>query len=152
MKNITLIIFSLIFIGAGCNQKKGANSMYSDSEEIFKESMRIHDEVMPKMSELIGLQTALRSGKKDLTDTQRIDRINQVLQELENAHKGMMLWMRSVTIIPKNPDMNAGYENLLSAEEMLEIQEESLAQIKSVQLAIHKSIKDANELLADLQE
>lgn len=150
MGRIFLLTVFLIVLCIECQPRKSMENIYADSEKIFNESLRIHDEVMPKMGEIIGLQTALRDRKKQMKDKETIDRINHVLQDLENAHNGMMQWMHNVPILPKNTDMSAGSENIPSAKEMRKIQEESLEQIKNVQMAILKSIQDANDLMTAL--
>lgn len=82
MKNILFISLALLIFGA-CNQNE--NPMY-------KEVMRIHDEVMPHTGEIVKLSRTLKKKKDEFPPAQQ-PQVEQTIRELDEAEEAMMDWM-----------------------------------------------------------
>ncbi len=90
MKNTTLI-FSMLFL-ASCN---GNNNKL---ETLQDELMEIHDEVMPKMGEIMSLKEELSNNLKTMDSTTANYKTAKVVSDslsnlLVEADNGMMDWM-----------------------------------------------------------
>jgi hypothetical protein len=154
MIKIYIPFLVIILLALSCNPKNNQNDQYAEAEKIYKEAIEIHDEVMPMMGDIMKLQSILKEKKEEFSDSDREfeNQINIALQNLENAHNGMMQWMRNITPIPKEEDLETGTSTLLSKEEMLEIQEKSFEEIKKVQNSILESIENARVLISELED
>jgi len=85
MKNtILLFIFVLLAVATSCRKEKDTPQM--------KEVLAIHNEVMPKMTELGNLVGELNS-KEDSTELGM--QYKEARIELQAAHKSMMDWMQN---------------------------------------------------------
>lgn len=92
-------------------------------EEMTDKIWVVHDEVMPKTSEINRIQRQLRKLTKD-KELAPDDPVLDMLGRLENAHEGMMEWMKAF----KKPSKLRGeksHEEIMAylAEQMVEIQE-----------------------------
>jgi hypothetical protein len=93
MKNslITLFIIALLL---SCNTQNQGNNFDKAENEV----MAIHDEIMPKMGEIMELKSNLKEKLKAIDSTSKefgilkpkIDSLNWLLDQAEN---GMMDWM-----------------------------------------------------------
>jgi hypothetical protein len=99
------------------------------------------------MGYIMKLQKSLKVKKEGIADRELLDKINVSLQNLENAHNSMMIWMRNITPVP---EYIADSQENLSPEEMRKIQQRSLDDVRNVKEAILKSISEANSLIAEL--
>lgn len=81
--------FALLF--SACNSQQQAEELLE--EEVYA----IHDEVMPKMSEIQRLARQLRGIQNDSLsiDPARRIQISEVVFQLEKADEGMMAWMNA---------------------------------------------------------
>ena len=129
-----------------CTQRKD----FSESKKIYDESILIHDEVMPFMGKIMALQKSLKEIKENLTNEEEIIEINKSLQDLENAHQGMMNWMRTLTPIPdpENELPVSQKSTEITESEMMEIQKKSLENIKNVKIMMLESIAKAEEQIS----
>ncbi len=144
----TTIAISIFFIS--CDQQKSKEDIYLESESVFDEAIQIHDEVMPLMGDIMKLQTTLKEKKETISDEETIQKINESLQYLENAHSSMMDWMRNLTRIPDQMDVDPEAPDFISSGEMLKIQEQSLEEVKQVKTAILESISQAESMIEEL--
>ena len=145
----TITIATVIFI-ISCDQQKSNQNIYLESEKVFDESIEIHDEVMPLMGDIMKLQSTLKEKKETISDEETIQKINESLQYLEDAHSLMMDWMRNLTQIPDQEDIDLEATDFISSEEMLKIQEQSLQEVENVKTAILESINRAETLIKEL--
>jgi len=150
MKISFSLLFVLFVVSISCSQKGENNNAYYEAEKVFEEALQIHDEVMPLMGDIIKLQSNLRAKKENITDENTLQKINETMQNLENAHNAMMVWMRNVTQVPDNIEGMPEASDLPTPEEMLKIQEKSLQNIEEVKAAIIESMERANSLLSTL--
>jgi hypothetical protein len=91
MKNYVLG-FLLIFVFSCSNTVVDEKI---DIKTLEKELMDIHDEVMPRMGEVIFLTDAIDSLIKVEKDTVKRKELNLIHEDLVKSDKDMMHWMRS---------------------------------------------------------
>ncbi len=144
----TSVVIVLLFVS--CGQHNTKENVYLESERVFDQAIEVHDEVMPLMGDIMKLQSALKEKKDNISDEETIQKINESLQNLENAHSLMMDWMRNVTQIPDQSEVDPDASDFVSPQEMLLIQEQSLEEAKKVKIAILGSINEANSLISEL--
>jgi len=82
MKKILFLAFGLLVLFA-CNQPKNP---------LYKEVMKIHDDVMPHTGDIVKLSRTLKKKKDNFPEEQRA-MVDQTIQELDAAEEAMMDWM-----------------------------------------------------------
>ncbi|WP_276388721.1 hypothetical protein [Eudoraea chungangensis] len=107
----------------------------------MKEVMAIHDEVMPKMSELSTLVATL---KRKADSTANGKEYKDAMEDLQDAHKEMMDWMKEFGDRFNYDEILNGAS--LSSEKKKWLKEEK-KKIKKVKKDILKSIEKAKKLL-----
>lgn len=123
-----------------------SNPLASKVEEIKKEAIAIHDEVMPRMGEISELSVNLKQMrealKADTTDSamQVIDKLNQQIVALDNAYEGMMEWMNLY---------QPQFEEQHTLDSAVIYYEEQRSLITDVKLNMEQSINDAKTLLGE---
>lgn len=89
MKNILKLSFFLVAILlVSCTSKE------KDIEKLKSETIAIHDEVMPKMDDIMKLKKALKA-KKDTSEDVKPNQVQDLILALEEADEAMMNWMRN---------------------------------------------------------
>lgn len=148
-----LVAISLMVIA--CEPKK---DLQKEAAEIYAESMKIHDAVMPRMDELFTLRQKLTlkldSLKGDsVVNAAGIEEIRKSIADLAAADKGMMDWMHSVQDVPGIEGEHSHHGGDKSAAESLPIDEVIKNQqtqkeaIENVKRDMEESITRAKELL-----
>lgn len=150
MKTFFTTAISIFIFFISCDQQKSKENIYLESEKVFDEAIEIHDEVMPLMGNIMKLQSILKEKKENISDEETLLRINESLQSLEDAHSSMMDWMRNLTQIPDQSEVDPETSDFIPAKEMLKIQEQSLNDVKNVKTAILTSIDQAESLIKEL--
>jgi hypothetical protein len=134
MKNTLISLFSLLLIAVllsacgGAPQEKAADTQEALSDEelirqdlerdaLLAQVMEIHDEVMPKMEDIMKLKSKL----KDREDA------DEILDALDAADKAMMNWMHNF----KAPSKDLTFDQ---AMEYLEAQRKSIADVRDLML------------------
>jgi succinate dehydrogenase flavin-adding protein (antitoxin of CptAB toxin-antitoxin module) len=107
-----------------------------DIKPIEKEVMEIHDEVMPRMSEVIFLTDAIDSVMKQEKDTIKLQEFGVIKESLVKSDKDMMHWMHSYKSPAQPYDSNS--LNYINKEK------EKVVKLRAL---ILKSITDANTAL-----
>ncbi len=92
---LTLLISFLIF---SC-----ANPLIEENKKMRAQIIGVHDEVMPKMGELMSLQKkALAQADslyaQDSTATAQIESMRTLAGQLDKAYEGMFVWMRQYSL------------------------------------------------------
>ncbi|WKV10525.1 hypothetical protein [Marivirga harenae] len=130
--NAILRISALLMISflMSCESKE------KEVEKLKSETIAIHDEVMPKMDDIMKLKKSLRS-KKDSVSESKQETIQTLIIALEESDKAMMNWMRNY-----DPRM----ENMSDAEKM-EYLKKQKSSISEVSEKMKKSIAEAQEYL-----
>ncbi len=140
-----LLLFSLV--GAACQNTSNPNEASSDvdvdslspREALYSEVMQIHDDVMPKMHDIMSLSKKLKAVKA--TNESDILEIKNKITDLENAGESMMVWMRNF-----NPDGGN------TPEEALEYLEGEKEKIKTVKREMEGAIANADSFLQARQD
>ena len=125
-KFLTFFFLALALAFVSCKddnkQKEGSQQeQVDDSSAQMKEVMAIHDEVMPKMSELNAMIVKLEA-EVDST-TVRGQEAAAIVLELQDAYKSMMTWMKDFSQgfttkeIMDGSELNEEKKQLLNQEE-----------------------------------
>lgn len=121
-----MLIFATV---AACNKSEDKQKVMID------EVMAIHDEVMPKMDDIMTLKSSLDSAIKVSPDSVKA---KQLYSALDSADNQMMDWMQAY-----NPDQVKGK----SEEEVTKYYADEKAKISSVKELTNKSIEEAKGFL-----
>ncbi|MCU0334481.1 MAG: hypothetical protein MUF62_05440 [Chitinophagaceae bacterium] len=108
------MILSLLLAGglalAGCSSEAEKAKASADAQvaslgdSLYKQVMDLHDEAMPKMGKLKGLQAAAQAQIDSLTKLKKadlqplIDKLTALKTQLAEAEKGMDDWMTQLDI------------------------------------------------------
>ena len=137
MKKLVLLAAIILsnFVSS-CEQKKDNVQM--------KEVMAIHDEVMPKMSNLGSLVGELNSKENDSTDLGL--RYRKARKDLQAAHKSMMDWMQNFGNRFDPDEILNGKELSEQKKQWLDEEEQK---VKALRNQINSSIDNAEKLLEE---
>jgi hypothetical protein len=132
---VVLICLSLQF--SGCNSDKK-----NPNEELKKEVIEIHDEVMPLMGDLKSLKTKVLEksaslSNEDFSNKEQIEELEQMAAELDSAFDGMFVWMRQ---------FKSDYEGMSTIEVKDYLLEQKL-KVEKVNVDIKEAIASATEML-----
>ena len=138
MKSIPFVFLIFLFSCTSDTDQK--------EEDLKKEIMAIHDELMPKMDNIQNLKRKLEENRGYLTadsisvDAPRITSadLDSLVQALENADESMMSWMRNY---------NKFDEPTFTHEEQMEYLHKEKEKIETVRLKIISSILEAENLV-----
>jgi hypothetical protein len=114
-------------------------------EELQADVIEVHDEVMPKMDDIMKLKAQLKLIKADTAEVLPSDElilVNNLIDNLEKADKSMMNWMRN-------------YDSLMegmSEEEKLTYLMKEEAAIKLVKQKMLSAISEAKIFLEKQQD
>lgn len=158
LKHKIILIVSLLIFASSCDEKKSA-----ENEKLTKlkaEVIHEHDVAMAKMGTLMKLKKELNSRKESTADEGVKVSVDQTISELDEAHEGMMNWMRNFT--KKFPagtlvggDMNHGDHAKAEESEMMDDQEfytsleDELLKIKEIDEEMNQAIQEAESVLKE---
>lgn len=113
-------------------------------DKLYQEVIDIHDEVMPKMGEVMRLEKELDKNIDQLKSTDstpsrpsRIEHLTTLKKNLKDADEYMMNWMREF-----NNDMNS-----MTHEEKMEYLEKEKLKIQEVRSQVNMAIQNAKEAI-----
>lgn len=133
--NIFIPLFALL-IGLGttaCNQK--SQEEREKETVLWYEMMEVHDEVMPKISEVNRLSRNLKK-LKDTIPYILTSEYEKVLQDLEKSEDGMMSWMSELQQLEE-------MRKTMSHEEIMTYLNNEKVRIEQVSKDIIRSIASA---------
>lgn len=133
MKKI-LALFTLLFLATAC----GGYNTKAKVDEVFE----LHDEVMPKMGEVMNLKRRVLEQAQNETDSARVNELRDLAKRLDDANTGMMVWMREWS---KNADPHVNEETDIEARKAFFEQE--MARVTKVKEDINNVISAAKEEL-----
>ena len=121
----------------GCSSEKK-----DPNDELKREVIEIHDEVMPLMGNLKSLKTKLEEksnliSQSDSPDIEKINRLDQLATDLDSAFSGMFVWMRQ---------FNSDYEGM-TKDEINNYLLEQKAKVEKVNADIKGALAAANSEL-----
>lgn len=128
LSKVSLILIAVITLS--CESKE------QEVEKLKSETIAIHDEVMPKMDDIMKLKKSLKN-KQDSANESEQENIQNLIIALEESDKAMMNWMRNYD--PRMDDM--------SDEEKIEYLKNQKSSISEVSDKMKQSIGEAEEYL-----
>ncbi len=138
MRNSILLLFSIVLLFS-CTGKKSENS----HEDLMQAVMAVHDEVMPKMGDIMKYKKQIGEKIQELkaagnsTSQVAIDKLQKVSDDLDASHEQMMNWMH---------EFNSDFEGM-KEEDILKYLNEEKAKIEQVGLLTDSTLKAALEIL-----
>ncbi|WMN12956.1 hypothetical protein QYS49_35090 [Marivirga salinae] len=129
----TLLKLNLVLIAVlviSCESKE------KEVEKLKSETIAVHDEVMPKMDDIMKLKKSLRE-KKDSISTEGNQTIEELISSLEESDNAMMNWMRNYD--PQMKDM--------SEDEKIDYLNDQKSSIEKVSKQMKNSISEAERYL-----
>lgn len=143
--NFKMILLALAFLtglsACGTNQVQEA-----EQQKLWDEMMVVHDEVMPKMSDINALSKQMEAATADtaLTDELR-DAARKALYDLQAADKAMWDWMYGLQQLP---DLRNGKKH----EGIMQYLQDEIGKITEVKNAMLGSIEAAEALKKQLPQ
>lgn len=109
----------------------------SPNEALYDQVMDVHDEVMPKMDEIMKLKRELQDKIANTPDmvVERKAKLEQVISNLDSASNAMMDWMHKFNPLPDSVDQELAREYL----------ESEMERIKKVKTQMLEAIEKGNE-------
>ena len=151
MKQLFLLCLGFMMI-LSCKQKAAEEPAATESapnadlQHYEDEVMKIHDEVMPKMSDIQRLSSQLREIKANAGENAEgtpvmIEGLDDALTSLREAEQGMMDWMKNYS----------DTKSKVTGDLMKTFLERELEKITQVKINMLNSIDQANAWLAQYQ-
>lgn len=146
MKIIKTLGFVAFLLLASCTRQSDHADAGQDtfSEEnpnqaLYDQVMDVHDEVMPKMDEIMKLKRMLQQQITDSPDlvAERKEQLERVISNLDSASNAMMDWMHHFNPLPDSVDQE-------KAREYLESEMEQIKKVKTQMLEAIEKGKEAN--------
>ncbi len=133
------LTFLISFLLLAC-----ANPLIEANKEMRAQIIGVHDEVMPKMGELMSLQKkALAKADslyaQDSTATAQIESMRTLAGQLDQAYEGMFVWMRQYSL----------EEEGKTPEEIKTYLDEQLLKVNQVNSDIKAALEQAGTQLKD---
>ncbi len=140
MKRIfSLLALALIVISCGPT---------IDTQALRDEVLDIHDEVMPRMGEVMSLRKKVLTKSESVTDSTELENLKEIAYNLIKANQGMMTWMNDWTKSVGNfLDQDAKPIAGVDVNKVVEYLEEEKKRVSKVRDDINNSIKEAKEVL-----
>jgi hypothetical protein len=144
MKNLKTLGFAALLLLAACTKGTDHDQANHDSasnespnQALYDQVMDVHDEVMPKMDEIMKLKRSLQDQIANSPDLvlERKEQLERVIANLDSANNAMMNWMHEFNPLPDSVDQE-------KAREYLESEMERIRKVKTTML---ESIDKAKE-------
>jgi hypothetical protein len=134
---LSIFIMSAILLVA-CEEKP------KETDALYKKVMEVHDEIMPKMGDIMKLKKQLKEKLAELDtateiDRAKIDDIERAIADLDNSHEEMMGWMRQ---------FDRDFEGMVN-EEILKYLNDQKGRIEKVGQVTNAALQNAKEQLAE---
>ena len=139
MKTILSLSLITAILLVSCGEKKK-----EAKDELYDKVMAVHDEIMPKMGDIMKLKKQLQEKIDELSsgteiDSTKIDELEQAIAELDNSHEEMMGWMRQ---------FDNDFEGMVN-EEIMKYLDGQMEKIEKVGQVTNAALKNAEEKLAE---
>jgi len=113
-----------------------------DTEAKIDEVLDIHDEVMPKMGEVMNLKRQVLAKAQEESDSTVVNELRALAKELDDASEAMMVWMREWS---KNSQPHVSEESDIAERKLFFEQE--IDKVTKVKEDINNSIAAAEAVL-----
>lgn len=126
-----ILLFSMLVLAC-------ANPLIETNKEMRAQIIEVHDEVMPKIGQLMSLEKkALAQADslftQDSTATTDIEAMRSLAGQLNQAHEGMFVWMRQYSLDEEGK----------TPEELKTYLDEQLVKVNQVNADIKVALKQA---------
>jgi len=137
--NFKTVLLSLVVM-AGLSACAVDKAQEAEQQKLWDEMMVVHDEVMPKMSDINALSKQMEAALGDTTLTEALrDAARKSLYDLQAADKAMWDWMYGIQQLP---DLRAAKKH----EEILQYLQDETDKITEVKSTMLSSIEAAEAL------
>ena len=139
MKTIFPILIVLLLSIASCGGKEK-----SKQEVLLDKVMAVHDEVMPKMGDLMSYKRQLNERIEELhaegieDNASKIAQLRKAADDLQNSHDEMMSWMHQ---------FDKNFKGMVE-KEIMDYLKDQMKKIEQVGVSTNNALKNAEELLA----
>ena len=132
-----ILLFSMLVLAC-------ANPLIEANKEMRAQIIGVHDEVMPKIGQLMSLEKkALAQSDslfaQDSTATTDIEAMRSLAGQLNQAHEGMFVWMRQYSLDEEGK----------TPEELKTYLDEQLVKVNQVNADIKAALEQAASKLKD---
>lgn len=134
-----LIILTLVACNRGSQTTTETTTDDSPNQILYDQVMDVHDEVMPKMDEIMKLKRELQEQIANTPDmvVERKQQLEKIISNLDSASNAMMDWMHKFNPLPDTADQE-------KARAYLESEMERVKNVKTLMLeSIDKAKKDS---------
>lgn len=144
MKTFYSLILALALVACSKNADQHdheSNSNDSPNQALYDQVMDVHDEVMPKMDDIMKLKRQLQEEIANTPDmvVERKAQLEQIISNLDSASYAMMDWMHKFNPLPDSVDQE-------KAREYLESEMEKVKKVKTQMLeSIDKAKQETNK-------
>jgi hypothetical protein len=137
MKTILSLFLLPAVLLVSCGEKKK-----EVKDELYDKVMAVHDEVMPKMGDIMKLKKQLKGkidelSSEEVIDSAKISQLEQAIADLDNSHEGMMGWMH---------EFNNNFDGMVN-EEIMKYLNEQMDKIQKVGEVTNAALKNAQDKL-----
>ncbi len=125
---------------------------YQDARKVYEQTMKLHDEVMPKMGEVLSVRHNLKMKLDSVSDPDLKSNIDSAMTALNKTYNDMMQWMADLKPVPdknsnKSSEDTTDNQQVTDPSQILKIQQESLSRIKDLQIELNKTLQQGHALL-----
>lgn len=146
MKTQFVLLALMVLVLAACtksqeNTSEAANDSGSPNQVLYDQVMDVHDEVMPKMDEIMKLKRSLQEQIANTPDmvVERKQQLEKMISNLDSASNAMMDWMHEFNPLPDSVDQEI-------AREYLEGEMEKIRNVKTLMLeSIEKAKQESSK-------
>lgn len=153
MKTFFKILSIAVLVSvSSCQEEKSEEAKAFETQ--MKETIKIHDEVMPKLSTINSMISRLESEKEKVAEAEanaeEIELYNKAIADLEKSHELMMSWMKNFSYSFSRTEINQGLattdkDSVKAKLENLHTQYKSAEEMRDFTNA---SVENAQALLA----
>lgn len=149
MKNLKTFGFVALLLLTACTKgtdhdqtNQDVVSDESPNQALYDQVMDVHNEVMPKMDEIMKLKRTLQDQIANSPDLvlERKEQLERVIANLDSANNAMMTWMHEFNPPPDSVDQEKAREYLES--EMERIRKVKTFMLESIQKAKEETTKN----------
>lgn len=151
MKNTIYIIAIAMLAFASCKnevtaEEKALATQIENYDALMTEAMEVHDEIMPKMGELMELKGELLANQPEsISQESYMEEVSIAAENLKASHDGMMTWMKDYS--EKFPYGDPSPETKEAIDEKMPVLEKEVEEIKQLRDKTMQAIDDAKALL-----
>ncbi|AGC76814.1 hypothetical protein LX97_01474 [Nonlabens dokdonensis] len=125
-------------------EEKALATQIETYDALMAEAMEVHDEIMPKMGELMELKGEI-TEKAEAGELSDQTAISSTAEELKASHNGMMTWMKDYS--EKFPYGDPSPETKEAIDKKMPVLEQEVEEIKNLRDKTMKAIDNAKALL-----